>query len=243
MFDYALGEFLGTMVLILLGDGAVATVLLKRSKGEGGGWIVITTGWFVAVVMAVFVAQSAGSTNADVNPAVSLSKYLLHLYTLQQLLIIWLAQLCGAFVGAVLVWIAYFPHWRETENQTYKLLVFSTVPAIRSYPSNLMTEIIASVILIVGVAAVFGKATLGHPILGIGPYLVGVIVWGICLSLGGPTGYAINPARDLGPRIAHAILPIAGKGKSDWGYAWVPIAGPLIGSVIGAILWKLIFEN
>lgn len=243
MFNYYLGEFLGTMMLIILGDGVVANVLLKRSKGEQGGWITITTGWFVAVVVAVFVAQSAGSVNADVNPAVTFAKFFLHIYSWTQMLWVMLFQLLGAFLGAVIVWLAYLPHWKFTEDTIQKLLVFSTVPAIRSYPSNLICETIASIVLVVGVAAVFGQATLGHPVTGMGPYLVGVLVWGIGLSLGGPTGYAINPARDLGPRIAHAILPIPNKGESDWSYAWVPIVGPLLGGAIGALVWKLVFAN
>ena len=169
---------------------AVANVLLKRSKGENGGWITIATGWFVAVAIGVFVAQSSGSPGADVNPTVSLAKYLLHIYSFKLMLGNFLAQFLGAFVGAVLVYLVCLPHWRVTD------------------PSNFLCEIIATVVLIIGVAAIFGKATLGHPVSGLGPYLVGVIVWGIGLSLGGPTGYAINPARDLGPRIAHAVLPI-----------------------------------
>lgn len=239
MFDMCLGEFLGTLVLITLGGGVVANVCLEKSKAYQSGWIVIATGWFVAVVIAVFVAQSAGAINADVNPAVSLAKYLLGHYNIQELLGIWLAQLLGAFCGAVVVWLAYLPHWKLTHSQEAKLAVFCTTPAIRNYPANLLCEIIGTMILVVGVAAIFGHATQGKPMPGVGPYLVGVLVWGIGLSLGGPTGYAINPARDLGPRCAHAILPIAGKGSSDWRYAFVPIIGPLIGGLIGAMSWHL----
>ena len=235
-----IGEFLGTAVLILLGGGVVANVLLSQSKGHNSGWMVIATGWFVAVVIGVFVAQSAGSVNADINPAVSLTKYLIGIYSLTQLLGNWLAQVLGAFVGATLVWLCYLPHWRVTDDQHFKLMVFCTRPAIRHYPSNLLCEIIATTLLVVGVAAIFGPATHSHPAIGIGPYLVGILVWGIGLSLGGPTGYAINPARDLGPRLAHALLPIAGKGSSDWAYAWVPIIGPLIGGMIGAGLWHVV---
>lgn len=235
------GEFLGTMVLIILGDGAVANVLLKKSKGEGGGWITIATGWFVAVVMAVFVARSAGSANADVNPVITLAKTIIHVYTVRQMFIIMLAQLIGAGLGAVIVWLAYLPHWKLTEDPSKKLMIFCTVPAIRAYPSNVLNEIIGSVMLVVGVAAIFGGATFGKLAVGMGPYLVGLVVWGIGLSLGGATGYAINPARDLGPRIAHALLPIAGKGSSDWSYSWVPILGPLIGGGIGAALWDYFF--
>lgn len=236
------GEFFGTLMLIVLGGGVVANVVLNLSKGQHGGWITIATGWFVAVVIGVFVAQSAGSANADINPAVSFAKYLLGLYPLSQFLWMSLSQLAGAFLGAVIVWLCYLPHWRETENALTKLLVFSTEPAIRNYPCNFLCEFIATMILIIGVAAIFGHATLGHPVDGMGPYLVGVLVWGIGLSLGGPTGYAINPARDLGPRIAHAILPIAGKGSSDWRYAWIPVVAPLAGGMVGAYIWKLFFQ-
>lgn len=241
MDTYFVGELLGTLALVVLGDGVVANVLLAKSKGENGGWITIATGWFVAVVVAVFVAQSAGSTNADVNPAVSLAKYFLHIYTFDQMLMIFSGQLIGAFLGAIVVWLSYLPHWRVTDDPAKKLMIFCTVPAIRSYPSNLLCEVIASIVLVVGVAAIFGPATHGNLAIGIGPYMVGILVWGIGLSLGGPTGYAINPARDLGPRIAHAILPIAGKGKSDWAYCWVPIVGPFLGGGLGAWLWVHFF--
>lgn len=237
MFAQCVGEFFGTLMLILLGNGAVASALLQKSKGYQAGWIAITTGWFVAVVIGVFVAQSTGSPNADINPAISFAKYGWHLYSFQQTILFTLAQLAGAFIGATLVWLTYLPHWQETPDADMKLMVFSTKPAIRAYACNLLTEIIATTVLILGVAAIFGKATTSAPVTGLGPYLVGVLVWGIGLSLGGPTGYAINPARDLGPRLAHAILPIAGKGNSDWQYAWVPILGPLLGSfvAIGAL--------
>ncbi len=237
MFEQCLGEFFGTMMLIILGNGAVANTLLKKSKGYQAGWIAITTGWFIAVVMGVFVAQSLGSPNADINPAISFAKYWWHSYTLSQTLLFTLSQLCGAFVGAILVWIVYLPHWKETEEADLKLMVFSTKPAIRSYSSNLVSEVIATAVLVLGVAAIFGKAVADGPVSGLGPYLVGALVWGIGLSLGGPTGYAINPARDLGPRIAHAVLPIVGKGGSDWRYAWVPVIGPIIGGLIAASIW------
>lgn len=241
MFEQCVGEWLGTMMLIILGDGAVASALLAKSKGYQGGWITITTGWCVAVVIAVFVAQSAGSPNADINPAVSLAKFCLGTYTLNNTLLFMAAQLVGAFLGAVIVWLAYLPHWQQTADAELKLMVFSTKPAIRAYRYNVLTEVIATIVLVLGVGAIFGKATLVGPVSGLGPFLVGVLVWGIGLSLGGPTGYAINPARDLGPRIAHAVLPIAGKGGSDWSYAWVPVMGPFIGSVIGAFIWRWVF--
>lgn len=237
MFQQCLGEFFGTMMLIILGNGAVASVLLHKSKGHQAGWIAITTGWFIAVVIGVFVAQSVGSTNADINPAVSLAKFCWHYYSFSQLILFTCSQVAGAFVGAILVWLVYLPHWKETNDAPLKLMVFSTTPAIRAYRYNLLSEVIATAILVLGVATIFGKATLGSPVSGLGPYLVGILVWGIGLSLGGPTGYAINPARDLGPRLAHAILPIAGKGSSDWIYAWVPVFGPLLGGLIAAWLW------
>jgi glycerol uptake facilitator protein len=236
MQEQLLGEFFGTMMLIVLGNGAVASVLLKKSKGYDAGWIAITTGWFIAVVIGVFVAQSVGSPNADINPAVSFAKYWWHTYTLNQMLLFMCAQLAGAFVGAVLVWLVYFPHWKETEESETKLLVFSTRPAIRAYPYNLLCEAIATAVLVLGVAAIFSKNSQA-PANGLGPYLVGILVWGIGLSLGGATGYAINPARDLGPRLAHALLPIAGKGSSDWSYAWVPVVGPLLGGLVAAWIW------
>lgn len=241
MTSYFLGEYLGTLTLIIFGGGVCANVLLAKSKAENSGWIVITTGWFIAVVLAIFVARSAGAVNADVNPCVSLAKFYLGAYNWQTLLEIWLAQLLGAFSGAIVVWVAYLPHWKVTDDPLKKLSVFCTSPAIRCYPSNLVCEIIGSIMLVFLVGAIFGKATMHHPASGVGPYLVGVLVWGIGLSLGGPTGYAINPARDLGPRIAHALLPIDHKGGSDWHYAWVPIIGPLIGGIIGGVLWQYVF--
>ena len=159
-------------------------------------------------------------------------------YTFPQLCFIAGAQVLGGIAGATLVWLTYLPHWKPTEDQQKKLAVFATIPAIRHFPSNLLSETIGTMILIVGVGAIYGKATLGHPATGFGPYLVGLLVWGIGLSLGGQTGYAINPARDLGPRIAHAILPIANKGSSDWHYAWVPCLGPLFGSLLAVTFWK-----
>lgn len=234
MWSEWLGEFFGTMMLIVLGNGAVASALLKESKGHQAGWVAITTGWFIAVVMGVFVAQSVGSPNADINPAISLAKYYWDSYTLTKTLKFILAQISGAFVGAILVWLAYLPHWKKTEEKQLKLMVFSTQPAIRSYAANLLSEAIATAVLVLGVAAIVSKPITVN---GLAPYLVGALVWGIGLSLGGSTGYAINPARDLGPRLAHAVLPIANKGSSDWMYAWVPIVGPVLGALFAAWLW------
>jgi glycerol uptake facilitator protein len=235
-----LGEFMGTLVLILLGDGVVAGVLLKRSKAESAGWIVITAGWAFAVMAGVFTAIACGSQDAHINPAVTLG-FAVSSGDFHKVGPYIAAQMLGAIVGAVLVWIHYLPHWRETADPSLKLAVFSTAPAIRSTAANLLSEIIGTLVLVFVVAAIFSKAVAATGLAGgLGPYLVGSLVWGIGLGLGGTTGYAINPARDLGPRIAHAILPIAGKGSSDWGYAPIPVLGPLIGGAIAGVLIKVV---
>jgi glycerol uptake facilitator protein len=234
-----LGEFMGTLVLILLGDGVVAGVLLKRSKAENSGWIVITAGWAFAVLCGVFTAIACGSPEAHLNPAVTLG-IAVKTGDFSHLLPFFSAQLLGAFVGAALVYLHYLPHWQQTPDVSSKLGVFSTTPAIRNLPFNLLSEIIATFILVFVVDAIFSK-NVSHVGLaaGLGPFLVGCLVWGIGLSLGGTTGYAINPARDLGPRLAHALLPVPGKGTSDWGYALIPIFGPLAGGAIAGWLAKL----
>jgi glycerol uptake facilitator protein len=235
------GEFMGTLVLILLGNGVVANVLLRRSKAEGSGWIVITTGWALAVMSGAFTAIACGSSDAHMNPAVTLAAAI-NTGDFTKLAIYVPAQMLGAFAGAVLVWLHYLPHWRETPDADTKLACFSTGPAIRNIPANMVSEIIGTFVLVVVATAIFGKAVSPTgPAPGIGPYLVGALVWGIGLSLGGTTGYAINPARDLGPRIAHSILPIPKKADSDWRYAGVPIAGPLIGAVIAGLFTKMVF--
>jgi len=233
-----LGEVLGTMTLILLGNGVVANVLLTRSKGFGGGWIVITAGWAFAVMSGVFVAQATGSNNADLNPAVTVAKIVIGGTTFNDGLVRILGEFVGAFLGAVLVWLAYLPHWGATDDKGLKLACHSTAPAIRNTTQNLITEIIGTFALVFVIFSIFsgGPTAQGVPTTGVGPFLVAALVWGIGLSLGGPTGYAINPARDLGPRIAHALLPIAGKGGSDWGYSWIPVVGPLIGGTLAALL-------
>ncbi len=239
MHNFFIGELLGTMTLTLFGCGSVATVLLKKSKGEGGGWICITTGWGLAVMLGVFVAQAAGSMQADINPAVTIGKYLIHIYNSHSHIgMRILAQLIGAFIGAVLVWLAYFPHFKATENKRFKLVIFATSPEIRHLPSNFLCEVIGTFILVIGVGALFSNQ---HISMGVAPYFVGLLVWAIGLSLGGPTGYAINPARDLGPRLAHAVLPINGKGSSEWSYALVPIIAPIFGAILGAIVWAAFF--
>jgi glycerol uptake facilitator protein len=230
-----LGELLGTMILILLGDGVVAAVLLSKSKAQNAGWIVITTGWAFAVMAGVFTAIAFGSSDAHLNPAVSLG-FAISTGDYSKLITYIPAQMIGAFIGAVLVYLHYLPHWGETSDSGLKLAVFSTGPAIRNPVTNLISEVIGTFVLVLVVGAIFSAAMSGTgPAPGLGPYLVAALVWGIGLSLGGPTGYAINPARDLGPRIAHAILPIPGKGDSDWNYSWIPVVGPLVGGAIAGL--------
>ncbi|NCC33582.1 MAG: aquaporin family protein [Chloroflexia bacterium] len=232
------GELFGTMMLILLGNGVVANVVLTQTKGNNAGWIVITTGWAFAVMSGVFTAAALGSPGADLNPAVTIAVMVRGGYDIMTGLLHMVAQVIGAILGATLVWAAYLPHWPVTKDPGSKLACFSTGPAIRNPGMNVVTEVIGTFVLVFVIFAIFSAngATAGSPASGVGPYLVASLVWGIGLSLGGPTGYAINPARDLGPRIAHAILPIAGKGDSDWAYSWVPVVGPLVGGVIAAVL-------
>jgi glycerol uptake facilitator protein len=238
-----LAELLGTMILVLLGDGVVANVVLKRTKGHDSGWIVITTGWALAVTIAVY---SVGSiSGAHLNPAVTLGLATIGTFPWANVPGYIAAQVAGAFLGGVLVWLTYLPHFAETEDPVAKLAVFSTVPALRRTSSNAFTEMVGTFVLVLGILAVLSPANLTQGsdwARGFGPALVGAIVWSIGISLGGPTGYAINPARDLGPRLAHAALPIAGKGASDWAYAWVPIAGPLVGGVLGALAYRWIWQ-
>jgi glycerol uptake facilitator protein len=234
-----LGEFMGTAVLILLGNGVVANVLLKKSKGEGGGWIVVSAGWAFAVLCGVLTAVACGSRDAHLNPAVTLG-FAVVSGDFAKLAPYILAQLLGAITGATLVWLHYLPHWRETPDPSLKLACYSTGPAIRNLVANSITEMVATFVLVFVAGAIFSKAVsaTGFPP-GFGPYLVACLVWGIGLSLGGPTGYAINPARDLGPRIAHAILPIAGKGPSDWSYALVPVISPLVGGCMAGVAIRM----
>ena len=230
-------ETIGTGLLIILGDGVVAGVLLAKSKAQNAGWIVITTGWALAVAVGVYAI--GGLTGAHLNPAVTIG--LATIGSTPWDLVPWYlgGEFLGAFIGAVIVWLHYLPHWAETEDPGLKLAVFSTGPAIRSTVANLISEIIGTFMLVFGVLAITTNE-LGP---GLAALLVGFLVWGIGLSLGGTTGYAINPARDLSPRIAHAILPISGKGESDWGYSWVPVVGPVIGGVLGAVAFQQLFTN
>lgn len=233
------GEFMGTLVVILLGEGCNAAVLLKRSKAEDSGWIVIATGWAFAVFCGIVTAIACGSPGAHLNPAVTIA-IAVKTGVYNQLLPFIAAQFLGAFTGATLVWLFYFPHWKITEDQGAKLGIFCTAPAIRSPLSNLFCEALATAVLIVVIGALGAKTfAAAGPAPGLAPYLVAILVWSIGLSLGGTTGYAINPARDLGPRIAHAVLPIAGKGGSDWGYAPVPVLGPIIGAALAGLFLKL----
>jgi glycerol uptake facilitator protein len=234
-----LGEFLGTMILILLGDGVVAGVLLKRTKSEGAGWMVITAGWAFAVMAGVFTAIACGSSDAHLNPAVTLG-FAVRAGSFGKCLPYIAAQLLGAIAGATLVWVHYLPHWKETQDPGLKLACFCTAPAIRNALANLVSEVIATFALVFVVGAIFSKAIATGGPGALGPYLVGSLVWGIGLSLGGTTGYAINPVRDLGPRLAHALLPVAGKGGSDWSYAPIPVIGPLLGGALAGWLLRLL---
>lgn len=235
-------EFVGTALLILFGDGVVASVVLNKSKGQGGGWIVITTGWGLAVMIAVYAVGTI--SGGHFNPAVTIGLAAIGKFSAAKVIGYIVAQIAGAMFGALLVWLAYLPHWKETPDTGAKLAVFCTAPAIRSTPANLICEMIGAATLVFGCLAIPSATNLSGLgwATGFGPLLVGLLVFAIGLSLGGPTGYAINPARDFGPRLAHAILPIAGKGGSDWSYAWIPIVGPIIGGVLGAWTYRLLYS-
>jgi glycerol uptake facilitator protein len=232
-------EVIGTALLILLGNGVVACVLLNLSKGQNSGWIVITFGWGMAVMTAAFaVGQFSG---AHLNPAVTVGFWISGDIDGSDVPEYFAGEFVGAFIGATLVWLAYLDHWRETEDPGLKLACYSTAPAVRNPVANLITEIIGTFVLVFGILAfIANQATLDT---GLVALLVGLLVLAIGLSLGGPTGYAINPARDLGPRIMHAILPIAGKGSSDWSYAWIPVVGPLVGGALGAACFEWWFPG
>ncbi len=228
-------EIIGTALLIILGNGVVANVLLHKSKGNGGGWIVITLGWAMAVFIAVYsVARYSG---AHINPAVTIALATAGKFDWANVPIYIAAQFIGAMSGALIVWITYRQHFNETADREVQLAVFCNAPAIRSPFNNLLTEIIGTFILIIGVLLIIPASnSLGS----LDALPVALLVLGIGLSLGGPTGYAINPARDLGPRIMHALLPIKGKGGSDWSYSWIPVVGPVIGAIIAAWLYLLL---
>ena len=228
-------EIIGTMLLIIFGGGVVAGVVLKKSKAENSDWIVITVGWGLAVALAVYA--TGNFSGAHLNPAVTIGLASIGQFPWADVPGYIIAQFIGAIIGAAVVWLHYLPHWEATDDQAAKLAVFSTGPAIRHTFGNLMSEIIGTFILVLGILAI-GANQLAD---GLNPLLVGLLIVAIGVSLGGTTGYAINPARDLGPRIAHAILPIAGKGSSDWSYAWIPVVGPIIGGVLGALFYAKVF--
>lgn len=232
-----LGELIGTMILIIFGGGVVAGVVLNKSKAQSSGWIVITMGWGLGVAVAIYAV--GGVSGAHINPAVTIGLASIGEFPWTDVPLYVLAQLIGAFIGAIIVWLQYFPHWKETEDSDLKLAVFSTGPAIRHTPSNLLSEVIGTAVLVFGILAIGANQFTE----GLNPLIIGFFIVAIGLSLGGTTGYAINPARDLGPRIAHFILPIAGKGKSDWKYAWIPVVGPIIGGILGALFYREVFQG
>jgi glycerol uptake facilitator protein len=232
-----LGELIGTMILIIFGGGVVGGVVLKKSKAENSGWIVITMGWGLAVAIAVYaVGQISG---AHLNPAVTIGLAAIGDFPWSDVPSYIAAQMIGAFIGAVIVYLHYMPHFKATDDQGAKLGVFATDPAIKNPVANLLSEVIGTFILLLGLLAI-GANKFAE---GLNPFIVGFLIVAIGLSLGGTTGYAINPARDLGPRIAHFILPIPGKGSSNWDYAWIPVVGPIIGGTYGALFYKWAFEG
>jgi len=231
-----LGEFIGTAFLIVLGDGVVANVVLNKTKGHNSGWIVIAFGWAMAVFIGVYASTKLGGSG-HLNPAVTIAAIAFDNFDSSLLLTYLIAQFAGAITGAVVVWLAYKQHFDTTEDANLKLAVFCTAPNIRNAGYNLVTEIIGTFVLVFGAMAMSQPAT---TFITIDALPVGLLVLGIGLSLGGPTGYAINPARDLGPRIAHFLLPISGKRDSDWNYAWIPVIGPIAGGLLAAFIIKLI---
>lgn len=230
-----LAEFFGTMILVLLGDGVCAACSLNKSKSQASGWIVIASGWAMAVMLPAFIFGRI--SGASFNPALTFSLAVIGKFPWADVPGYIIAQFLGAIVGAALVWLAYLKHWEVTDDKPTKLGIFCTAPAIRSYGANFLTEAIATFVLVFIILGI-GEVKAAD---GLSTTIVGGLIWGLGLSLGGPTGYAMNPARDLGPRIAHAILPIAGKGDSDWGYAWVPVLGPVVGAIVAALLWVAVF--
>lgn len=238
-----LAEAIGTMTLVLFGDGVVANVVLAKNKGNSGGWIVITTGWGLAVATAVYAVGWV--SGAHINPAVTVGLAAIGSFSWALVPGYIIAQMIGGFLGGILVYLAYKQHFDATDAAGAKLAVFSTGPEIRSNGWNLVTEIIGTAALLFGILGIGhtmgGAGGLAQTVnAGMGPLVVGFLVFAVGLSLGGPTGYAINPARDLGPRIAHAVLPIKGKGGNDWGYSWIPVVGPIIGGVLGAFFWTFV---
>jgi glycerol uptake facilitator protein len=235
-----LGEFMGTFVMMLLGAGVNAGCSLKGTKSEGAGWLVICTGWGFAVLCGIFTANLFGSVDAHLNPAITIA-FAIKGGDFAKVLPFLVAQVSGAFAGATVIWLFFYPHWAITEDPSAKLGVFATGPAIRSYGWNFFSEVVATFTLVLVVGSISSKLVLTTgAVAGLSPFLVGCLVWSIGLSLGATTGYAINPARDFGPRLAHALLPIAGKGGSDWSYAWIPIAGPIVGASLAGFILRMI---
>lgn len=230
-----LAELLGTMVLIIFGGGVVAGVGLTKSKAQGTGWVLITLAWGLGVTMGVYAAGTV--TDAHINPAVTLGFAITGDIPWAKVPVYMSAQVIGAIIGAVIVFFNYLPHWKKTEDKIAKRDVFCTTPAIRSPFSNLVSELIGTFVLVMGLLFIGANEFAD----GLNPLIVGALIVAIGMSLGGTTGYAINPARDLGPRIAHAFLPIPGKGPSDWSYSWVPIIGPLLGGSYGAVFYQALF--
>lgn len=237
MMSIYLGEFIGTCILMLLGSGVVAGVLLKESKAENAGWIVITVAWGLAVTFAIYAAGNI--SGAHINPAVTLSLAFVGEFEWAKVPGYIISQVLGAAVGSTLVWVHYLPHWKVTKDKDAKRAVFCTSPAIRSYASNFVSEMIGTMVLVISILFIGANQFTE----GLNPIVVGLLVLAIGLGLGGTTGYAINPARDFGPRMAHFLLPIAGKGNSDWKYSWVPVAGPVLGGLLGASLYRILFHQ
>jgi glycerol uptake facilitator protein len=234
------GEFAGTFMMMLLGDGVVAACLLKHTKAEGAGWMVITAAWAFAVLCGIFTANLFGSVDAHLNPAITVA-FAVKTGDFSKVFPYSIAQIGGGFAAATVVWLFYFPHWKVTDDPVAKLAIFCTGPAIRSFGSNLFCEIVGTFVLVIVVGSISSKLVLTTgAVAGLSPLLVGCLVWSIGLSLGATTGYAINPARDFGPRLAHALLPISGKGGSDWGYSWVPIIGPVVGAALAGYVLRAI---
>ncbi|MFZ5972706.1 MAG: MIP/aquaporin family protein [Bacteroidota bacterium] len=230
-----LAEFVGTFLLILLGEGVVAGVVLTGTKAERAGWFTICVAWGLAVAMAIYAVGNV--SGAHLNPAVTIGLLIDGSFPSDLVLGYILAQMGGAFCGAVLVWLFFYPHWKLTADASAKLAVFCTAPAIRHTPSNLLGEVVATAVLVMGILFIGANQFTE----GLNPLVVGALITTIGLCLGGTTGFAINPARDLAPRLAHFLLPIPGKRDADWGYAWIPVVGPLLGGALGAWLYNALF--
>lgn len=240
VFTKSLFEFIGTAILVLFGDGVVASNLLKKSKGENGGWVVVTLAWGLAVMLGVFI--SGPYSGAHLNPVVTLGLAAAGTFSWSLVVPYIVAQMLGGFTGAVLVYLYYKDHYDATDDPAAKLATFCTAPAIRNYGRNLFSEIVGTFVLVFVILALSIDGNTSEVGMGaLGAFPVAMLIVALGMSLGGTTGYAINPARDLAPRIAHAILPIKGKGTNDWGYSWVPVVGPIIGGFIAAALYCIIY--